>query len=257
MIEEGVVFSKATNPEKKRASVHLIFENISKDYDRMNDLESFGLHRLWKRSQVQAVRASLLSDKNPSNYKVLDVACGTGDIALALAADLPTNCQVTGIDFSSNMLKVAEDRSCSLPVSVPRPQFIHGDALHLPFVDASIDALTISFGLRNLPDYQAALQEFFRVLRPGGHFFCLEASYPTMPVVKPAFRLYFKHIMPRLASLIVNRRHEYQWLNDSTEAFLSKDDLCDLMTECGFTQVSYRNFSLGAAALHSGCKPGV
>jgi len=199
-------------PEEKRAFVHSVFETISDDYDKMNDIESFRMHRTWKRRLVEQVIeslssvASLAPDTSPT---ILDVASGTGDIAIALAAALP-NAHVVGLDFSENMLAVARRRSESLSPEISRAEFIWGDALALPFADNSIDALTISFGLRNLPDYEAALREFSRVLRPGACFFCLEASYPTSPVIKPFFRLYFRHIMPLMASLVVGHRQQYQ-----------------------------------------------
>jgi demethylmenaquinone methyltransferase/2-methoxy-6-polyprenyl-1,4-benzoquinol methylase len=231
-----------------QAYVHAIFESISDDYDLMNDIESFRLHRSWKLSLIKAVVAEVVSPA-----VILDIACGTGDIALSLATRLP-DCQIIGLDYSKNMLAVAKKRSKALPEAVPRAEFVFGDAMHLPFTDASIDAITISFGLRNLPDFALALQEFSRVLVPGGKLFCLEASYPTAPFIKPLFRLYFKYLMPRMASLVVGHRQQYQWLNDSTEAFLSKPDLAALMQECGFSEVSFKSFFFGVAALHRGQK---
>jgi len=275
------VFSKADTPEKKQAWVHEIFESISTDYDRMNDVESFGLHRRWKRVLVRSVAESLklekagaagevrVAEKTPTNAATpdcgpgcnkeastaLDVACGTGDITIALAIVLPAAVEVCGLDFSERMLEVASSRVAALPPEVRRPYLMHGDALHLPFADNSLQALSISFGLRNLPDYAAALREFNRVLAPGAKFFCLDASYPTTAVVKPLFRLYFKHLMPRLASFVVGHRQEYKWLNDSTEAFLSKSALAALMAACGFQDVGFRSFFCGVAALHIGVKP--
>lgn len=306
--------SKARTPAEKRVFVHQVFESISGDYDKMNDVESFRMHRNWKKALVNAVvrnipgdpssalptelastvtpatpaspaaslaspapaaspaslapAASLASTVPPASPApavspappetpqvfspvILDVATGTGDIAIALAAALP-EATVTGIDFSANMLVIAHQRTVALQATTASPSFILGDALDLPYADASVDALTISFGLRNLPDYAAALREFYRVLKPGGYFYCLEASYPTSPLIKPFFKLYFKYIMPNLAALVVGHRQQYQWLNDSTEAFLSKTELADLIEACGFTEVTVKSFLFGAAALHQG-----
>jgi demethylmenaquinone methyltransferase/2-methoxy-6-polyprenyl-1,4-benzoquinol methylase len=132
--------------------------------------------------------------------------------------------------------------------------FEQGNALNLPFAEDSFDVVTVSFGLRNMKDYRRAITEMLRVLKPGGSLLCLEASYPTHALVKPVFRLYFRHVVPALASLVTRRKAEYRWLNDSTENFLSKKELADLMQSCGLDDVRYRSFALGVAALHSGKK---
>jgi demethylmenaquinone methyltransferase/2-methoxy-6-polyprenyl-1,4-benzoquinol methylase len=267
--------AKTASPEQKQAWVYKTFQRISGQYDLMNDLESFGLHRAWKHALARAV--ALLKPKD-----LLDVACGTGDIALELAAALAQQeppGKVVGLDFSENMLAVARRRGQGAASRRARPaaqgsaegtgqsgggqakaaanlNFVQGNALELPFADASFDAVTISFGLRNMADYQRVVQEMVRVLRPGGCFFCLEASYPTSTLVKPLFRLYFRHAMPWMANLVTRKPAEYRWLNDSTEQFLSKDQLAELMRQCGLQGVGYRSFALGAAALHSGFKAG-
>jgi len=259
-----------TTPESKSAWVHEVFESISDDYDRMNDVESFRMHRSWKQTLVMEVLQSvdemladaMLGDASSTEGMgvtpvILDVACGSGDIVLALASLMP-EAKVVGLDFSENMLAVAKRRAAdaiAADADTTLPEFMHGNAMHLPFADNSIDVLTISFGLRNLPDYQAALIEFARVLRPGGSFFCLESSYPTSPVIKPFFKVYFRHLMPRMASLVVGHRQQYQWLNDSTEVFLSKSELADMMQECGFIEIGIQSFFFGVAAIHSGRLP--
>ncbi len=257
--EEALAPCRAQHP--KSEYVHGVFSAISGSYDLMNDLESLGLHRLWKARMVKR-----LSQNKPGS--ILDIACGTGDIALALARANP-EAEVTGVDFCEDMLEVARRRAArELPLSFAveannstvsaRPlgnlRLMWGNAMELPFGDASFDAVSISFGLRNMPDYTRVLQEIFRVLKPGGRFCCLEASYPTNRLVKPPFKLYFKHWLPVLGKLIVNSPDEYAWLNTSTEAFLSKDELACLMREVGFEQVRYSSYLLGAAALHSGGK---
>jgi demethylmenaquinone methyltransferase/2-methoxy-6-polyprenyl-1,4-benzoquinol methylase len=238
--------AKTAAPHEKEAWVHGTFERISERYDLMNDLESFGLHRLWKHRLVTAAQA-------PKPRAILDVASGTGDIALLLAKAM-TQAQVVGFDFSKSMLDVARRRASKLPNGGANVSFVQGNALELPFEDDSFDVVTISFGLRNMANYQRSIEEMVRVLRSGGTMLCLEASYPTMPLIKPAFRLYFKHVMPMLAGVVVRKPAEYRWLNDSTEAFLTKRQLVELMGQCGLHEVRCRSFALGAAALHSGIK---
>jgi demethylmenaquinone methyltransferase/2-methoxy-6-polyprenyl-1,4-benzoquinol methylase len=126
--------------------------------------------------------------------------------------------------------------------------------MEMPFADGCFDAVTISFGLRNMPDYQRVVAEMIRVLKPGGWLFCLEASYPTLPVVKQGFRVYFRHIMPLMGRLVTNKPDEYRWLNDSTEAFLTKPELAQLLVDEGCSLVRYRSYLLGSAALHSARK---
>jgi demethylmenaquinone methyltransferase/2-methoxy-6-polyprenyl-1,4-benzoquinol methylase len=243
----GAAFdARSATPQQKEAWVHQTFERISERYDLMNDLESFGLHRAWKRTLISAVKAL-------KPQTVLDVASGTGDIALALAQAVP-QAQVTGLDFSKNMLDVARKRADAVNASAGL-SFVQGNAMDMPFENDSFDVVVVSFGLRNMPDYQRAIEEMTRVLRPGGSLFCLEASYPTAPIIKPAFGVYFKHVMPQMARLVTRKRAEYRWLNDSTELFLSKPQLVALMECCGLSNVRYRSFALGAAALHHGVKP--
>jgi demethylmenaquinone methyltransferase/2-methoxy-6-polyprenyl-1,4-benzoquinol methylase len=237
--------AKTAAPHEKEAWVHGTFERISERYDLMNDLESFGLHRLWKHALVAAARAT-------GPHAILDVASGTGDIALLLAKAMP-QAQVVGLDFSKSMLDVARGRASKLPNGA-NVSFMQGNALELPFEDGSFDVVTISFGLRNMANYRRSIEEMVRVLRSGGTMLCLEASYPTMPLIKPVFRLYFKHVMPMLAGVVVRKPAEYRWLNDSTEAFLTKRQLVELMGQCGLREVRCRSFALGAAALHSGIK---
>jgi demethylmenaquinone methyltransferase/2-methoxy-6-polyprenyl-1,4-benzoquinol methylase len=279
--ETGTAFdAHSATPQQKEAWVHQTFERISERYDLMNDLESFGLHRAWKRTLISAVRAL-------KPQTVLDVASGTGDIALALAQAVP-QAQVTGLDFSKNMLDVARKRARAASASARTARtrsdaasadgagpdagsaadkhidgspkdgaslsFVQGNAMDMPFENDSFDVVVVSFGLRNMPDYQRSIEEMTRVLRPGGSLFCLEASYPTAPIIKPAFRVYFKHIMPQMARLVTRKRAEYRWLNDSTELFLSKPQLAALMERYGLSNVRYRSFALGAAALHHGVK---
>ncbi|MDR2035650.1 MAG: bifunctional demethylmenaquinone methyltransferase/2-methoxy-6-polyprenyl-1,4-benzoquinol methylase UbiE [Coriobacteriales bacterium] len=244
----------------KSKYVHGVFSRISDKYDVMNDLGSLGFHRIWKAKMVKE-----LAKAQPK--RILDIACGTGDIAIALAKALPA-AEVIGLDFNGAMLQVANSRAAAelghgfiiegsddtLAKSTNKLHFVVGNAMELPFANESFDAACISFGLRNMPDYAQVLKEIFRVLKPKGKLYCLEASYPTHKLVRSPFKLYFKHWLPTLAKLVVNSPEEYAWLNTSTEAFLSKDELAFLMESTGFASVSYKSFLSGAAALHHGTK---
>ncbi len=228
----------------KEKKVYQVFQTIYDDYDKMNDVISFKQHRKWKEQMIR--RAASFSPQN-----ILDICAGTGDIALWLAKACP-DADIIGLDFSENMLKTAERRRKE--TGAENVRFVHGSALELPFPDNGFDCVTISFGLRNLPDYDKALAEMFRVLKPGGRIFCLDASYPTSPWIKPFFKLYFKFIMPQTGKMIAHHKEEYQWLNESTEAFLNKKELIERMEKTGFQKVRCKTYLLGAAACHSGAK---
>jgi len=232
-------------PEEKTARVYEVFEKISEDYDKVNDVISLGQHRSWKKNLIDRIMAC-------KPKAVLDIASGTGDIALKMAAALP-EARIVASDFSPAMLEVAKRRAEQ--AGLANMEIDQQDATKLSFEDGSFDVSCVSFGLRNMPDYGQAISEMVRVLRPGGMFFCLDASYPTSPAIKPFFKLYFKHIMPTLGGLIAKAPEEYKWLNDSTEAFLSKDELAALMREKGLEGISYKSFMLGGSALHYGTKP--
>ena len=231
-------------PAQKQERAYEVFQKISEDYDRMNRIISAGRQGAWKRALVRCVAA-----REPR--AVLDVASGTGDIALQLARALP-RARIVASDFSENMLAVAARRIEAAGISTI--EISCQDAMRMSFCDASFDAVTISFGLRNMPDYQRVIEQCVRVLRPGGLFACLDASYPTNSLVKPFFRLYFAHLMPWIGRVLVQAPDEYRWLADSTEAFLTKPELARLMERCGLGAVSYRSFMLGGAALHTGIK---
>ena len=159
---------------------------------------------------------------------------------------------MTGLDFSQNMLSVAKDRVDKNDVK--NVKLIQGNAMDLPFENDSFDCAVISFGLRNVADYSKVISEMTRVVKKGGWVYCLEASYPDSKYIKPFFRLYFRYIMPRLAGLITGKQKEYEWLNESTELFLKKNELADLFKECGLSKVTYKTYLMGSAALHKGQK---
>jgi len=182
--------------------------------------------------------------------KALDVCCGTADWTIALSEAVGSKGQVTGLDFSENMLEVGKQKTASLE----NIQLVHGDAMNLPFDDNSFDYVTIGFGLRNVPDYLSALKEMHRVLKPGGMVVCLETSQPTLPLFKQIYSLYFKFVMPIFGKMFAKSKEEYEWLQQSTFNFPDKQTLKGLFFEAGFNDIIVRSFTGGVAAMHLGYK---
>ena len=182
--------------------------------------------------------------------KALDVCCGTADWTIALSEAVGSKGQLTGLDFSENMLEVGKQKTASLD----NIQLVHGDAMNLPFDDNSFDYVTIGFGLRNVPDYLSALKEMHRVLKPGGMVVCLETSQPTLPLFKQIYSLYFKFVMPIFGKMFAKSKEEYEWLQQSTFNFPDKQTLKGLFFEAGFNDIIVRSFTGGVAAMHLGYK---
>ncbi|MBH0160304.1 MULTISPECIES: demethylmenaquinone methyltransferase [Fictibacillus] len=229
----------------KEERVHSVFEKISDQYDYMNDLISFKQHSKWRKDTMKRMKVQ------PGNH-CLDVCCGTGEWTFALAEEVGTSGKVVGLDFSQNMLNVGIEKLKKR--RSPGVSFIHGNAMELPFEDNSFDFVTIGFGLRNVPDYLQTLKEMARVVKPGGRVVCLETSHPTVPVFKQLFKFYFTYIMPVFGKLFAKSYQEYAWLQESTEAFLTKEELKELFKQAGLSNVEVKSYALGAAAMHTGKK---
>jgi demethylmenaquinone methyltransferase / 2-methoxy-6-polyprenyl-1,4-benzoquinol methylase len=230
----------------KEERVHSVFEKISDQYDYMNDLISFKQHNRWRDDTMKRISVQ-------RGDRCLDVCCGTGEWTFALAEAAGEDGFVTGLDFSENMLKVGKEKLKRRPL--PQVDFIHGNALSLPFEDNSFDIVTIGFGLRNVPDYLGALKEMSRVVKPGGKVVCLETSHPTVPVFKQVFKFYFTYIMPIFGKIFAKSYQEYSWLQESTEAFLTKEELKGLFEKAGLNDIEVKSYAMGAAAMHAGKKP--
>lgn len=232
---------KATNKENK---VYDVFQTISEDYDKLNNVISFSMHKRWKKDTIKRLNLK-------ENHKLLDVCCGTGDFSI-MSSKSNKDINVTGLDFSENMLSVARMKKKELKLD--NVNFVHGNAMDLPFDDNSFNAVIVGFGLRNTPDYEQVIREMTRVVKPGGKVACLDTSHPTLPVFKQIYWLYFKYIMPRLGQLFAKHKEEYQWLNDSTEKFLNKKELKVLFEKAGLKNVKIISYAGGSAALHLGIK---
>src|SRR5689334_8929567 len=219
-----------------------MFSGIAKRYDLLNHLLSGNVDKRWRRIVAARVR-----DKLSSGARVLDVACGTGDLALTLFES--TGARVIGTDFCRPMLEIAADKvSRELPL-------IEGDALNLPFRDGSFDVVTIAFGLRNLASVEGGLAELRRVLKPGGWAAVLEFSRPANAMLRPVFGLYFTKVLPLMGGLISGSHYAYSYLPASVQKFPDQKELSLLMQRAGFDRVQFENLTGGIAALHLGRQP--
>lgn len=225
--------------DKRRQLIRRTFEHVAPRYDLMNDLMSMGIHRLWKSGFVA------LAAPRPGEI-ALDLAGGTGDIGLALAA---AGARVLVVDPSAAMMRVGRMRA-----GVERIEWIAAEAEHLPFPDASIDLLTISFGIRNATDVTVSLREIARVLRPGGRFFCLEFSTPHA-WLRPLYGLWSRTTIPLLGAVVSGRRDAYRYLVESIRRFPDQTEFASMIASSGLVDVRWRDVSFGIAAVHSARKP--
>ncbi len=233
---------RTVSPDEKPGLVQDVFESVASRYDLMNDLMSGGVHRLWK--------AALMDRLKPkSDMRLLDVAGGTGDIAFRFKD--AGGGHATVCDLTEGMVRVGRDRALDSG-RMGGIEWVVGDAQALPLPDRSVDAYTIAFGLRNVTDISAALREARRVLRPGGHFLCLEFSHVVLPVLDKLYDQYSFRLLPTLGQVVANDRDSYQYLVESIRRFPKQQDLVTLMGEAGLDQASHQNLSGGIAAIHSG-----
>lgn len=231
--------------QSKEQRVHGVFEKISDNYDKMNSVISFQMHKKWREDTMKKMNVK-------AGTKALDVCCGTADWTIALADKVGPSGEVIGLDFSKNMLKVGEEKVKDLDLQ--QVQLVHGNAMELPFPDHSFDYVTIGFGLRNVPDYLQVLKEMNRVLKPDGIGVCLETSQPTMFGYRQLFFFYFRFIMPFFGKLFAKSYNEYAWLHESARDFPGMKELAKMFEHAGFKKVSYKPYSGGAAAVHIGHK---
>ena len=218
---------------KQPAQVAAMFDTVAESYDRTNDLLSFGQDRLWRKKVLKAV--------NPQpGQTILDLAAGTGSSSVVFAKE---GVKVIASDFSEGMLAVGRKRH-------PELEFVYADATKLPFKDASVDAVTISFGLRNVNEPKTALKEMVRVLKPGGTVVICEFSQVSVPVIRSFYNFYLKRVLPRLSSLLASNQGAYEYLSESIMAWPKQTELVKWLTDAGFVDANYKNLSFGVVALH-------
>ncbi len=228
--------------QNKRGLVQNVFNQVYDQYDLMNDFMSFGIHRLWKKDLIYLMNPS--SDK-----KLVDVACGTGDIAKLYLSKVKKNSKVTCIDPNLGMIKKSKEKLKGFN----NVDFVISAAEKIPLKDNSFDFYTISFGLRNTKNLNKALSEAYRVLKPGGRYLCLEFSKIQNSNLNFIYKNYSK-IIPKIGKLIVGEKEPYEYLVKSIENFINQDELIDLMKKNGFQNCTYKNLSGGIVSIHSGWK---
>ncbi|MEI5681707.1 MULTISPECIES: bifunctional demethylmenaquinone methyltransferase/2-methoxy-6-polyprenyl-1,4-benzoquinol methylase UbiE [unclassified Mesorhizobium] len=232
----------------KQSLVNDVFHRVASRYDLMNDLMSGGLHRLWKDGLV-----SWLNPPKRPGWKVLDVAGGTGDVAFRIIDASQGQAHATVLDINGSMLGVGKERAEKRGSSA-NTDFVEANAEELPFADETFDAYTIAFGIRNVPRIDVALSEAFRVLKPGGRFLCLEFSEVDMPLLDKVYEAWSFNAIPRIGQVVTGDGEPYAYLVESIRKFPNQANFAAMITRAGFGRVSFRNYSGGIAALHSGWK---
>ena len=234
--------------DEKQGLVNDVFHSVASRYDLMNDLMSFGLHRIWKDILVAKVRPSL---SRPFSH--VDVAGGTGDIAKRVAKAGGPLTEVTVVDINGDMLRMGERRLGRRPYA-NRLKFIEGDAEALPLPDARFDAYTIAFGIRNVPRIEDALKEAHRVLKRGGHFLCLEFSRVDLPVMDRLYDAYSFAAIPAIGQVVTGDGAAYRYLVESLRKLPPPERVADMIVAAGFARVDFTRQSGGVVAIHSAWK---
>lgn len=232
----------------KQNFINEIFTDIAGQYDLMNDLMSFGIHRLWKEEYIKKI---------PNlNATILDVAGGTGDIALRIihkAKSINKTPHIVICDINQDMLKVASDRAINNNI-LHQLDYVCANAEQLPFASNSFDYYTIAFGIRNIRDIQQVLKEAFRILKPTGKFLCLEFSKIENCSLKKLYNFYSFNIIPKIGQIVTGNKDAYNYLVESISLFHDQLAFSDMIKDAGFSQVRYQNLTFGVVAIHSGYK---
>jgi len=234
---------------EKARKVQAMFAAIARSYDLNNRVHSFFQDQRWRRAAVRAAGIG-------PGSRVLDCACGTGDLSEAFAD--AGAAEVTGLDFTPQMLDIARHKATRTPARPGRAgvRYVQGDAMALPFEDRSFDAVSIAFGIRNVAQPERAIAEFLRVLRPGGRLVVLEFADPANPVIRWLGGAYTRHVMPLTATLIArDTSGAYRYLPRSVSTFAQPQDLSRMLAEAGFTGCSWKPLSMGICALHRAERP--
>ena len=240
----------------KQALVDDVFHSVARRYDLMNDLMSGGLHRAWKEALVTAVNPprqkavhGRLDQKSPQEFAVLDLAGGTGDVAFRIADKGGPGTHVTVADINADMLAVGRGRAAKSHRDI---EFKEANAEALPFADKSFDAVTIAFGIRNVPRIEMALAEIHRVLKTGGHFLCLEFSSVDVPALDRLYELYSFNVIPAVGRAVTGDAEAYRYLVESIRKFPKPAAFAKMMQAAGLRRVSFEPMTGGVVAMHSG-----
>jgi demethylmenaquinone methyltransferase/2-methoxy-6-polyprenyl-1,4-benzoquinol methylase len=230
--------SQTVSAGERERKIRGVFEAVAGRYDLMNDLMSFGIHRFWKRTLARLCAPS-------ARQLIVDLAGGTGDVAALVAAPDRT---VVVCDPSLAMMRRGRKRAAGSVI------WIGGTGERIPLASNSADAVTISFGIRNVTDMRETLEEILRILKPGGRFLCLEFSRPSA-AVRPFYRLFSIAVIPRLGAWIARAPDAYWYLVESIRRFPNQEEMKALLERAGYVNVDYRNLSFGIACIHTGAKP--
>ncbi len=233
---------REVNAEEKQRMVGGVFSSVASSYDIMNDFMSAGMHRLWKNEFVRMIHVG-------ADAAILDLAGGTGDIAVRLKKKTGANVTIADINF--DMLKVGRARQFDAGLSEGL-RFVTANAEHLPVADQSLDVITVAFGLRNVTHIQQALNDAFRALKPGGQFLCLEFSTVNNSLLRKMYDEYSFRVIPKIGALVAKDRDSYQYLVESIRKFPKQEALKKMMEQAGFGRVTYKNLTGGVVAIHRG-----
>jgi demethylmenaquinone methyltransferase / 2-methoxy-6-polyprenyl-1,4-benzoquinol methylase len=245
--EPEAFFGYQRIPEKDKTRwVLRHFNSVAKQYDFMNTLLSFGIHYVWKRAAVKAMRLT-------PGGRVIDVCGGTGDLAILAARKIGQGGQVTIYDINRAMMDAGREKIASSGVRAPI-RFVEGNAEEISFPDNTFDAAMVGYGIRNVTRMEKGFEEMYRVLKPGGTLMCLEFSKPTSRLFRCLYDFYSFHIMPFLGELIVGSRKAYTHLPESIRTFPMPDELCNVLERIGFKAVTYRTQTNGISVIHLGTK---
>ncbi len=232
--------------QEKQQKVAEVFHSVATKYDVMNDVMSFGIHRIWKKITIQKAAVK------PSNM-VLDLAGGTGDLAYQFTRQVGDNGKVILSDINASMLDVGREKLTNRGC-LGNIEYVQANAEYLPFSDNIFDCITISFGLRNVTDKDKALQSMYRVLKPGGRLLVLEFSKPIFPILSQIYDQYSFKVLPVMGQIIAQDADSYRYLAESIRKHPDQETLRQMMLNAGFDKVEYQNMAAGVVALHIGIK---
>ncbi|AMO79922.1 MAG: bifunctional demethylmenaquinone methyltransferase/2-methoxy-6-polyprenyl-1,4-benzoquinol methylase UbiE [Enterobacterales bacterium] len=237
---------KTVATTEKASKVAQVFHSVAAKYDLMNDLMSFGIHRVWKRFTIDCSGVR-------RGQKVLDLAGGTGDLAAKFSRIVGEQGEVVLADINDSMLKIGREKLRNLGV-IGNINYVQANAEALPFPDNHFDCITIAFGLRNVTDKDKALRSMYRVLKPGGRLLVLEFSKPLLEPLNKAYDAYSFHILPKIGELVAHDSESYRYLAESIRMHPDQETLKSMMDDAGFENTTYFNLTGGIVALHRGYK---
>lgn len=229
----------------KKEGIRKLFDNIAKDYDRLNHILSLNIDKAWRKKAVKE-----LVDVE-ENLNILDVACGTGDFTIEIAQKLAGKGQVTGIDLSEGMMKIGREKIAKAGV---KAEMVQGDCEALEYADSTFDRISVGFGVRNFEHLELGLSEMCRVLKQDGKLVILELSVPSNPIIRWCYKLYFLKVLPAIGAWISGDRGAYEYLPASVLRFPAPEKFIDMMKTAGFTEVKHRSLTFGICRMYIGTK---